>query len=337
MTASSSKIDRWRRCRRKGYYTDVLKLQRIRQSIKPFKGGVVHEALAVHYAGGDWTEPVKSLKIDYDNLFDEEREEWGNLPKEVYRIVRGYLIAYGAIDKGIKVLAVEQYFKYTIGKHEYEGYIDLIYEDKDGVWVTDHKTVSALPKETELYMDSQTFMYFDACSYDENLVALLKGKKLAGVVFNHIKTKPPKEPKLLASGGLSKAEIDTDIQTYFATVKAHGLDPEDYADMIPKLQGKTFFRRLKIPVSTKVVEIIKSEIATTMNEIELYMKKAEMHGVEETSHLFPRTLLKQRCTWDCEFNKLCFAELSGQNTSVLLETEYEPRTTRATELVEDTE
>ena len=326
---SASKVARYRRCMKSYYYSYVKELQRVKKSVAPVRGTIIHDCLQEHYMGGDWTKPIADLKIEWDKLFDEERAEWGDLPKEVYRIMRGYLLAYKVADSKIKTLATEVEFSIPINSvgvnGTYTGFIDWIYEDDRGVWVCDHKTVKNLPSEQELYMDMQTLLYYDACRHDEKLKELLKGKKLAGVVFNHIRTKAPKEPQLLKSGGVSKAACDTDIATYFETVRKNGLDVNDYKDMVDKLKGNVFFRRTRIPVSETTIDILKQELKETMRSIH---SVESYYDATETEAAFPRTLLKGRCAWDCEFSKLCFSELAGMNTEMLLSEDYEPRTKR---------
>lgn len=328
---SASKIGRIRRCRHAFYYSDILDLQRVAKSIAPRRGNLIHECLQEHYNGRDWTKPIMNLKLDLDQVFDEEREEWANLPQELYRIVRGYLLAYKSIDANIKTLATEVPFEIELpGGHTYIGYIDWIYEDDRGVWVADHKTVKNLPKDTDLYMDLQTFMYFEACRTDPNLVKLLQGKQLMGVVFNHIRTKAPREPQVLKSGAISKAACDTDVATYFETVRKNGLDPNDYADMVDKLKGNVFFKRTKIPVNEKTLSIIKSEIVQTLEDVDYLMRIYDDCG-EEVKDVFYRTPLKQRCDWDCEFRDICYAELAGMDTTNIIASNYEKRTTREEE------
>jgi hypothetical protein len=328
---SASKIGRIRRCRHAFYYSDILDLQRVAKSIAPRRGNLIHECLQEHYNGRDWTKPIMDLKLDLDQVFDEEREEWANLPQELYRIVRGYLLAYKSIDTNIKTLATEVPFEIKLpGGHTYTGYIDWIYEDDRGVWVADHKTVKNLPKDTDLYMDLQTFMYFEACRTDTNLINLLQGKQLMGVVFNHIRTKAPREPQVLKSGTISKAACDTDVATYFETVRKNGLDPNDYADMVDKLKGNVFFKRTKIPVNEKTLSIIKSEIVQTLEDVDYLMRIYDDCG-EEIKDVFYRTPLKQRCDWDCEFRDICYAELAGMDTTNIIASNYEKRTTREEE------
>jgi len=323
---SASKIGRIRRCKHAFFFSDILELTRKVKAIAPSRGAIIHACLEEHYSGRDWTKPIADMKIDYDKLFEEEREEWGDLPKETYRIMRGYIAAYKTADSKLNTLATEVEFTIPLGKHVYTGFIDWIYEDDRGVWVCDHKTVKSLPAEQELYMDMQTLMYYEACRTDPKLKVIIGDKKLMGVVFNHIRTKAPKEPQILKSGGVSKAACDTDIATYFEVVKKNGLDINDYKDMIDKLKNNTFFKRTKIPVSEKTLTIIKREIVASLDEIDSLLKEAQTVA----NPVFPRTLLKGRCAWDCEFSTLCFAELAGMQIQGIIDEQYEPREKRET-------
>lgn len=322
---SASKVHRVRRCEHAFYFSDLLGLERKKKSIAPSRGILIHDCLQAHYSGQDWTKPISDLTIEWENLFDEERAEWGDLPKEAYRIMRGYLMAFKTADSTLKTLATEVEFEFELEGHTYVGFIDWIYEDERGdVWVVDHKTTKTLPSETDLYMDMQTLLYYEACRKDTNLIKLLEGKRLAGVVFNHIRTKAPREPQLLKNGSVSKAAIDTDVATYFNTVKQHGLDPNDYKDMLEKLEGKVFFRRTKIPVSENTLATLKKEVVASLNRVDELTEAFE----KDPNTTYPRTLLKGRCSWDCEFSSLCFAELAGMNISGIIEEDFIPRTSR---------
>ena len=318
---STSKISTYRRCKRKFYYNDILKLQHKCQSILPVRGTILHECLSNLYTGKDWATPIRDLKIEWDKLFDEEREEWGNLPDELYRIMRGYILAYRSLDAGIKTLAVERQFALPVkGGHTYNGTIDWVYEDKDGVWIADHKTTKAIPPVNELYMDLQTLIYFEAVK--QGCVEGVTPDNLAGIVFNHIKTKPPSKPRILKNGTVSKAQCDTDVATYFEAVKNAGQDPKDYEDMLDKLKDNEFFKRRKIPVSPKSIQILIDEAEVTLGEIEIHRNH------KEKPTIFTRNMMKNRCSWDCEFYKLCFSELAGNNTQPIIEEYYERRERR---------
>lgn len=332
MVGSASKVAKLRRCKKAYYYTYVKKLQRKIRSIAPSKGSIIHESLSNYYNGKDWTLPIQNLKIDWDNLFDEEREEWGELPKELYRILRGYIKAYKTADSEIKTLATEVYFKFPLSLGDfYEGYIDWIYEDDRGIWVCDHKTAKTLPSEQDLYMDAQILLYYEACKEDKNLKVLLNNRLPMGVVFNHLRSKAPKEPQILKSGGVSKAACDTDVATYFETVKKQGLDIEDYKDMVEKLKVNTFYKRTRLPVSTHTTKVLMAELKRSMSEMQ---ELEDIYNATGSPHVFCRTMLKGRCSWDCEFFPLCTAELAGMNTQGLLDTLYEERQARNVELKE---
>lgn len=322
--ASSSKINLWRRCRRKAWYHDVLKLKRKTQRIAPVRGTIIHECLQRYYNGEDWTTPINNLKIDLDNVFDEEREMWLNLQSELYRIVRNYIASYRDIDAGIKTLATEKQFAIPLGdNHTYMGTIDWIYQDNEGIWVADHKTVKQMPNREDLYTDLQTMMYFDVLNHLEEF----KGLPIRGIVFNHIRTKAPTTPKLLKSGALSKDKrIDTDVITYVSEIRRHGLNIDDYKDMIEHLKNNVFYKRIKIPTREQTLNIIRDEIITTMDEIDFYTSKAKQYG-NDASKLFTRTLVKGRCSWDCEYHSLCTAELLGTANEAILD-EYEEREDR---------
>lgn len=340
MRGSASKVSTWRRCQKKAFYAYVLEIERVVQSIAPRRGSIIHKCLEHHYRGEDWTKPISDLKLDLENVFDEEREQWTALPDELYRIVRGYLMTYRNEDLNYEVLATECHFEIPIGfssrgEDTYEGYIDKIVRDKTTgkVWVSDYKTVGDIPDVTELFMDTQTCMYAKAVALGAIPEITLDKGATVGILFDHVRTKAPRKPAVLKSGGISKAECVTDVQTYMDTVVANGLDPKDYADMVPKLQKHVFFRRAAVPIRKSTVETIVDEIVSTF----LDLRKTEMPSVlthkgdyealiKEDSMMFPRTYMNKRCSWDCEYYKLCVGELSGMNPLLIIASDYQPRT-----------
>lgn len=332
MQGSASKINCWRRCQKKAFFQYVLDIERVIQSIAPSRGSLLHKCLEYHYSGKDWTTPINELRVDLEAVFDEERELWTNLPDELYRIVRGYLNTYREEDTRFNVLATEVHFELPLpGGHVYEGYIDKIEEEpeQDRLWVVDYKTTGEIPDVTELFMDVPTCMYAKALASGIIKVPVKKGQKV-GIKFDHLKTKAPRKPQILKNGTVSKAECVTDLTTYMDTVKSVGLDPKDYQDMVPKLQKHVFFRRAAIPVRKSTIDLITDEIVTTLNDMETATNsvtgdKHDYVNLLKDSHMFPRTYLNKRCSWDCEYFKLCVGELAGMNVLSIIATDYQKR------------
>jgi hypothetical protein len=126
------------------------------------------------------------------------------------------------------------------------------------------------------------------------------------------------------------------------TVKAQGLDPKDYADMLPKLSKHVFYRRAAIPVRKSTLNTIVNEIDSTLTDMEAAfdssistVHKDDYEELLKVSHYFPRTYLFKRCNWDCPYYKLCVGELSGQNVLSIIATEYQKRPSRTEDNEDD--
>lgn len=303
MSYSISQVSSYNRCKRRWHYRYVQGLKRKSRDVKLEKGILVHECLEKLYLKEPWQDVIQNYEKKISHLLEEEQYEYRKIMLEAHRIMSGYINFYRYEDDIAEVLAVELPFDIeTPDGNQYEGRIDLIYRDHQGfVWVCDHKTTKTVPTDTFRYFDSQTNLYF--------YVAQKLGYNPMGVVFNYLRTKAPTQPKILKNGTVSKADIDTDFQTYMNTVRVAGLNPEDYADMEAKLSGNVFFKRVRVPRPNKLVENILIEFDASVRNIK--------QGVEVTRSM------NMNCTWDCEFCELCFAELSGTNAEYILDANYD--------------
>lgn len=302
MRGSMTKLSRVSRCFRKAYYAYVENLSKAVPHIAPATGILGHECLANLYSGKPWTDPIQKLQVDLSKVFEEERQAYAELPGEMFRLMRGYVLAYQHADKAWKVQAVEKEFVVkTPAGHELEGRIDLIVEDNLGRWVVDHKFVSQVPQDSIRLIDSQTALYYFA--------DVQAGNCPVGVVFNYIRTKAPTVPKILKNGTISKAKIDTDVATYVKAIKDAGLKVEDYADVISTLSNRAFYARYPVPRPDSLVAQTLSDFDTWMTVMESLPPKREA---------WPRSLCRN-CTWDCEFWVLCQAELIGMDVTPLID------------------
>ena len=171
------------------------------------------------------------------------------------------------------------------------GYLDLVIEvPGEGLWIVDNKftknTLDNLMRDLEL--DEQLDYYLWALSQ------LFPEKKVMGAIFNGIKMKLPAEPALLKDGTrLSKAKIETDYETYLTAIKRHGLNPDDYAEMLLflKNQPDPFVKVEWIDRSPRELEKIGEE---------LYWISQEFRSIQYPT----RTRMARQCSWDCPYTGL---------------------------------
>lgn len=315
MRGSLTKMNTVSRCLRKAYYAYERNLTRAVAPIAPTRGILGHECLANLYSGKDWQAPIQKVSIDLSKVFEEEREDYASLPGDMFRIMRGYLLAYRG-DKSWKIHKVEQEFCVTTpGGNELEGRIDLIVEDELGLWVLDHKFVGQVPDDSVRFMDAQTALYDYAAR--EAL-----GIDPVGVIFNYVRTKAPTVPKLLVKGGMSRAKIDTDAATYIQALRENGLDPKDYADHIATLNNRAFYSRFRVPRPSHLTKGVLEDFDAWMSLFAGCCGNSVLGAPD--ARRYPRAISKN-CSWDCEFYRVCQAEMTGVDPSYLIEAYFKER------------
>lgn len=311
MRLSNSKIKTYRRCPNQYRYKYVEKLRRKKRVVQLERGSWIHELLQYHYDGEDWRERHQEKTKEFYNLFEEEREELGDLPAECLRIMKSYLRHWASEDKGWHVVDSEMNETIMLPNGiEFNFIIDLVVEENGGLWIVDHKTVKS-------FMDAD-FMLIDAqlARYHYALQQLGGYEPLRGIIFNELRTKPPTIPRLLARGGLSQAKnIDTDVGTYLREIRRHGLNPEDYRETLLRLartKSNDFFRRTRLPKDRPLTRQLMRELGWTAQEI---------IDAERRQH-FPRTPDKS-CSWSCDYSDICIIELFGGDASQLIKSNFE--------------
>jgi hypothetical protein len=295
---SNSKEGCYRRCPRKYKFRYVEKLKAKRRTLPLAKGGWLHELLMVHYDGQDWRERQKALTQQFNNLLLEEREEYGDLPRETARIMHSYLAHYKEEDKHYKVLDTEldELVELPTGDM-FNFIIDLVVEEDDGgIWLWDHKNVTSLMDEDFMLIDAQLAKYVWAA-------ARIGYPEIRGVLFNELCTKAPTIPEQLKTGGLTQRKnLQCDVYTYYREIKRLGLVPRDYGSMLRHLtnQSDQWFRRTRMPRDKHMTDTVMRELMMTAREI------------KEATRLdhFPRTQDKS-CKWGCEYIHMCITELQG--------------------------
>jgi PD-(D/E)XK nuclease superfamily protein len=310
-------------------YAERLKPRAATMRDKPLKRGTwVHELLEVHYQGGDWRERHSKLTKKFNQLFDEEKDNLGDLPTECAVIMRSYLWHYGA-DKtdpmhGWKILGTEVTFEAVWPDSEdgldiYRCRLDLLVEDEYGFLIVDHKTHKQLPDHTTRTLDAASPLYIWAAR--EN------GYDVRGFLWNYLRTKAPSSPKMAyvgkANQRLSQGAIDTDYPTYARGInqlalqydfdwradenivaKLRSLKADRWAP--GKIQTSPWFRRETLE---KDDQMVARTVARMMKTRDRMHNDYDDYDIVELSS-------DRSCSW-CSFRTLCEVEEYGGNADII--------------------
>lgn len=317
-----SMISCMRRCANQARYkyAERLKIRYATKRDRPLKRGTwFHALLEEHYAGRSWKAMHARFTLQYEALFDEEKEALGDLPNELRNMMRSYLWHYGA-DKedpyhGTRTVGTEVTLECPWpdskdGLDIYRCRIDRIYEDEWGLWAEDHKTNLRLPSHTFRQLDAASPLYI-WCLHEN-------GYPVSGFVWNYIRAKIPSMPKLTQSGRLSRAAIDTDYPTMVRGLRQLGLNPGDYKSLLRplydqrykynKVQTSTFFRRDTLE---KDLGMIQRAVASGMRT------RDRLHNYDWEDTDSVERSVERTCETMCSFCNLCTVELIGGDAKTL--------------------
>lgn len=309
-----SMIKTFRRCPRQAKYKYV---ERLKPKVlgKPLRRGTwIHSLLEAKYKGEDWEEDHERQTKKFHLLFDEEKEAMGDLPNEMYRLMKSYLWHYKIDDW--KVHEVEFTLEAELPDGSlYRGKIDLLIEDQYGLWIVDHKSHARLPDLSFRLLDAQSALYVWAAHKNKIPVQ--------GHIWNYIKTKPPTVPQQLKRGGLSKRTIDTDFPTFLAALRQYGEDPQNHKRMLRYLksqryehgaiQTSPFFQRSILEKTKPMLLQVAQEAYTTHKRMHSY----PFHDDRQIERVPDRS-----CTFSCSYTDLCTVELFGGNGDQIRRTRY---------------
>lgn len=311
-----SMIKTFRRCPRQTLYKQVERLKP-RIMSKPLKRGTwMHYLLEEHHAGRSWEKMHASLSAKYNEMFDEEKDAYGDLPTECASLMRSYIWHYKDDPWVVHETEFTVEAEFPDGTL-YRGKVDALIENQFGLWIADHKTHRTLPDRTHRILDAQSALYIWA--------ARKMGIQVEGFVWNYLRTKAPSKPTLLKSGNrLSKRLGDTDYLTYATELRRlkaeHGYRitqaDVDLADKLKRHRYKPgepqlseFFQRHTLEKDEAMLKQVAAEAYhTTMR-----MAKYPFHQ----KAVVERNPDRSNCTYMCGYTDLCTAELMGGNRGAL--------------------
>jgi PD-(D/E)XK nuclease superfamily len=310
ITISNSKAKTFRRCPKQFNYKYNQRLVPRRRGRAPELGTWVHELLMTHYDGEDWREAHARRTKEFNNLFEEERESFGDMPGDAARLMRSYLRTYPNDLKEYRVVDTELDERVDT----FRFIIDLIVEHipTGHLWLKDYKTLGRFLPDDFMLLDSQLARYFWAA---KQIGIETPDTPLMGVIFDEILTKAPTVPALLQSGRLTqKKNQNTDVTTYVWAMKNLDKTDESWNDKvkfyyttlqrIKAQQVGRFFRRTYLPRDRPMTQRVMRELMMTTGDIKRANRRNE----------FPRNVSKE-CVWSCDYLDLCQIELQGGDAS----------------------
>lgn len=317
-TISWSKWRTWLRCKRKYWYRYKLRLIRRRPEVPLLRGRIIGECLDARSNDQSWGPILAKYQKEFGRLFDEEREEYGDLIGDCKSIIARYAQRYE--NDGLSYIELPSKDKtrkpYEIAVRvdlgndlEFLAYIDKVVQDpQDRVWVMDHKSHKNIPDENNRFSDLQLVLYvwgLDRCDYD------IPG--VTGVIWDYLRTKVPTVPEILKSGALTRRkDLDTDYQTYMNAILENGLDPQQYSEELQRAKANesSFFHRVTLPKPPKVMmEQVVDDLRNTATEIKYLSDKLKTRTMDRT------------CA-QCSYFTLCHSELRGLDSEFVKKSEY---------------
>lgn len=319
--STHSMLKTFRRCPKQAEYKYVHRLKP-RMLGTPLKRGTwVHELLELHHQGLDWRKRHKQLSAKFNEMLDEERDFYGDMPTEIAQVMESYVWHYKADPWKIVETEYKVEAEFPDGTL-YRGMVDALVETEFGLFVVDHKTHKTLPDSNFRLLDAQSALYLWACR--EN------GLDVKGFIWNYIRWKAPSVPQLLKDGTrISDRATDTDFPTMYRALKRYKADnpdfkvrPQDKAKLLQlkaqryepgKPQTSTFFRRDILEKDDDMLSRVLTENFHT---------SMRMHDYNFSNPDAVERVVDRGCTFSCSYKDLCTSELFTGQTSLLRKQNY---------------
>jgi hypothetical protein len=309
----------FRRCIKQSEYKYVHRLKPVRLGSPLKRGTWVHALLEEDAKGGNWKKLHKKLSAQFNDMFDEEKDFYGDLPTEIKHVMQSYFWHYKKDVWKWHEVELELTAELPNGvllRIKFDGLI----ENQFGLWLVDHKTHKTLPKLDYQMLDTQSPIYI--------WVAQQNDIPVNGFIWNYLRWKAPTWPQLAYEGTarerLSKRAIDTDYPTFLRGLKRLGQDPDDHSDQLAKLKARRyhprepqtseFFRRVVMEKSDELIQRVLKEAMRTADR---------MNGYDFTDPDAVERTVGRHCEFMCSYKDLCTMELLGGNTRPLIKQNYE--------------
>ena len=316
--STHSMLKTFRRCPKQAEFKYIHRLKPKRLGSPLKRGTWFHALLEEFHKGGDWKRIHAAYSKKFNELFDDEKDYYGDMPVELAAVMESYIWHYKedpweVIDTEFQVEAI------LPDGTLYRGKIDMMIRDSNGLlWLVDHKTHKSLPDATFRLLDAQSALYVWAAR--EN------GLMVEGFIWNYVRWKAPSVPKLLKDGKrISDSACDTDYPTFVRALKKYKeenpqfkIRPQDRAkaEQLKKqryqpgtLQSSDMFRRDILERDDDMLErMVRSNYTTSQR----------MHGYDYSDPDAVERVVDRSCTFSCSYTDICTAQLMGGRLEPLL-------------------
>lgn len=320
---TNSMLTAFRRCIKQSEFKYVHRLKP-RLLGSPLKRGTwIHALLEEDANGKDWRKLHKKLTAQFDQLFDEEKEFYGDLPGDIEIVMESYFWHYKRDPWKYLETELELTAELPNGVLLRIKF-DALIENQWGLWLVDHKSHKTLPKLDYQMLDTQSPIY--------TYVAKKNGYDINGFIWNYVKWKAPTIPQMAYVGKpsqrMSKSAVETDYPTYKRALKQYkkefGLDPAPYQPILDRLKsqryypGETqtspFFRRAVMEKQDDLINRVLKEAMRTADRMNSY-DWSDPDAVERT--------VGRHCEFMCSYKDICTMQLLGGNLKPLIKQNYE--------------
>lgn len=303
---STTSFNEFSICPKRYEFHQIDKLVPHPRNLKPIirRGVWLHSALESHHKGEQWPITIGKMAAWADEHGVPE-EQISEMRAEVDQIMQGYIDYWDENGTPFKTLATEKKLYWTTKTgDEIRATLDLITQDRDGIWIWEHKSTQDIPPASWRSIDPQTML--------QMMVALANGIEVTGVIFNYLLTKVPSRPRIRKDGefyagsekGLTTSTVWEEFCVEHAEAAAKagwpGTRITTYQDewKAKIVSDASFYQRFQVFRPSKQMRLTAMDLQTVLREIK----------ASTEAGYFRRALHPTSCRRFCTYSDLCSLE-----------------------------
>jgi hypothetical protein len=277
---------------------------------RPFTfGGIVHELIEEYANNRDPFKKLDAIQAEKGKMFEAEFELYGDIIEDVRSIMTEYFEYWG--DDSLMYLRrgnryAEHEFNIEIADGIiFNGKIDAIAKTPNKLlWIVEHKTFKRMPENDERWRNIQSAVYLKA-------LQITGLGEADGMCWDYIHSGSPEVPKILKSGKLSEAKLNTLPSVIRRYAEEQGYDPNFSKKLIDAAQQNipNYFMRVFTPINQNIVESVYKDFIDSAQEL------IENHGKKKVKNI------GMHCKW-CDYEPICRAELTGSDVDMIIKGQY---------------